>query len=256
MASPSVLAIFAHPDDIEFRAAGTMLLLKEAGWELHYMNVASGNCGSLTMNSEETAGLRETEARDAARILGARFHPSITHDLEIVYDLTLLRQITAIVRAANPSIVLTHAPADYMEDHMITSRLAVTAAFSKGMPNFVSDPQHKAVSGDVTVYHAMPHGLRDPLGSCVKPGCYVDTSSTHSRKRKALAAHRSQKEWLDQTQGMDSYLVAMDEESRDLGKMSGQFEYAEGWTRHLHLGFSQKEIDPLAEVLGAAVAQA
>ncbi|MFT4551247.1 MAG: hypothetical protein ACI9MB_005228, partial [Verrucomicrobiales bacterium] len=46
------------------------------------------------------------------------------------------------------------------------------------------------------------------------------------------------------------YLVAMDEMSAELGTMSGTFEHAEGWRRHLHLGFSASDEDPLAEALG------
>jgi hypothetical protein len=71
-----------------------------------------------------------------------------------------------------------------------------------------------------------------------------------ARKREALAAHVSQKNWLDVSQGMDSYLVSMDEASQRVGLLSGQFEFAEGWRRHLHLGFSAREIDPLKDALG------
>lgn len=51
-----------------------------------------------------------------------------------------LRQVAAVVRMAKPDIVLTHSPQDYMEDHMAASRLAVTAAFAHGIPNFQTDP--------------------------------------------------------------------------------------------------------------------
>ena len=67
---------------------------------------------------------------------------------------------------------------------------------------------------------------------------------------KALAAHGSQQQWLDTSQGMNSYLRTMEEMSLDVGKMSRKFKYAEGWRRHLHLGFSAKDFDPLAELLG------
>ena len=60
----------------------------------------------------------------------------------------------------------------------------------------------------------------------------------------------SQKHWLDVSQGMDSYLISMDEASKKVGALSGQFEYAEGWRRHLHLGFSAQDIDPLKDALG------
>ncbi|MFT5192739.1 MAG: LmbE family N-acetylglucosaminyl deacetylase [Verrucomicrobiales bacterium] len=247
----AVLAIFAHPDDIEFRAAGTLLRLREVGYDLYCLNVSSGNCGSMTMGAEETAVARAKEAQDAAEILGAHLFPSLAHDLEITYHVPLLRKIAACVREANPSIVLTHSPEDYMEDHMITARLAVTATFAKGIPNFVTDPESEAVSGDVVVYHAMPHGLHDPLRKPIAPDLVVDTTSVHATKRTALAAHRSQKDWLDQSQGMDSYLTAMDEESQAIARSAaGNFEHGEGWRRHLHLGFSKSDSDPLAEALG------
>jgi LmbE family N-acetylglucosaminyl deacetylase len=248
--NPAALAIAAHPDDIEFYMAGTLLLLKGAGWEIHYLNLSSGNCGSTVMSPAKTRATRRVEARRAARILGARWHPPICDDLEILYDLKTLRRLAAIVRDVKPSIVLTHSPQDYMEDHMNTCRLAVTAAFSRGMPNFRTTPARPAIEGDVAVYHAMPHGLRDGLRRVVIAGAFVNTTSVHPTKREALTAHASQKAWLDASQGMDSYLLAMDAMSRAVGRMSHRFPHAEGWRRHLHLGFSSAETDPLGTALG------
>jgi N-acetylglucosamine malate deacetylase 1 len=153
------------------------------------------------------------------------------------------------MREAKADIVLTHSPQDYMEDHMFASRLAVTAAFNHGIPNFHSDPPREAYTHDVTVYHAMPHGLCDPLRRRVRAGAYVNTTPVHATKRLALAAHESQKHWLDVSQGMDSYLISMDEASRAVGLLSGRFEHAEGWRRHLHLGFSAADTDPLKDAL-------
>ncbi len=247
---PSAIAIAAHPDDIEFCMAGTLLLLRQAGWEIHYLNLSSGNLGSMTMSPAKTRTVRRTEAKRAAKILGAHWHPPMCDDLEILYEVKTLRRLGAVIREVKPGIVLTHSPQDYMEDHMNTSRLAVTAAFSRGMPNFKTTPQRASIPGDVTVYHAMPHGLRDGLRRRIVPGAFVNTTAVHAGKRDVLAAHVSQKAWLDASQGMDSYLIAMDEMSMAVGKMSRRFKYAEGWRRHLHLGFSTAEIDPLAEVLG------
>ncbi|MDX9980583.1 MAG: LmbE family protein, partial [Lentisphaeria bacterium] len=69
-------------------------------------------------------------------------------------------------------------------------------------------------------------------------------------KRDMLACHKSQKEWLDVCQGMDAYLVVMTDFGRQVGALSARFEYAEGWRRHNHLGYSAREIDPLSEALG------
>src|SRR5881296_3789929 len=106
MARKVVLAIGAHPDDIEFYMAGTLLLLKKAGYQPHYLNVASGNCGSVQYNSTTTRAVRLTESRAAAKILGAEFHPSLTDDLEIIYSLELLRALTGVIREVKPTIVL------------------------------------------------------------------------------------------------------------------------------------------------------
>lgn len=246
----SALAVFAHPDDIEFTAAGMLLLLRERGWKIHYFNLLSGCGGSVQMNASTTAATRFQEAQTAARMLAATFYPPVAHDLELTYNVELLRRVAAVVREAAPSIILTHAPVDYMEDHMITCCLAVSAAFSHGIPSFRTDPMREAFFHDVAVYHALPHGLCDPLRHPVRAEAYVNTTSVHERKRAALAAHESQKHWLDVSQGMDSYLASMDVMSREVGRLSGQFEHAEGWRRHLHFGFSKSEIDPLREALG------
>lgn len=167
---PRVLAIAAHPDDIEFVMAGTLLALGGAGWELHYLNLSSGNLGSMQWSAKKTAQVRRREAKEAARVLGAHWHAPFCDDLEIFYDDRTLRRLSAVVRAVDPTVVLTHSPQDYMEDHMNTSRLAVTAAFARGMPNYRTTPPRKPVASSVTVYHANPHGLRDGMGCRVVPG--------------------------------------------------------------------------------------
>ena len=133
---------------------------------------------------------------------------------------------------------------------MNACRLGVTATFVRGMPNFVTEPRMAPVAGDVAVYHSLPWGLRGPLGERVTAGHFVDIAETMAVKRQALACHASQKEWLDTSQGLDSYLETMEEMARRAGKMSGRFEVAEGWRRHLHLGFCAEGADPLREALG------
>jgi LmbE family N-acetylglucosaminyl deacetylase len=243
------LAIAAHPDDIEFSMAGTLLLLRQAGWTTHYLNLARGNCGSVQTSAAQTRRMRRGESEAACKVLGAEYHPPFLDDLEIFYADEPLRKLAAIVRRVRPSVVLTHSPEDYMEDHMNTARLAVTAAFARGMPNYRTQPPQPAVDQPVTLYHAMPHGLRDGLGRRIVAGAFVDTTAVHATKREALACHASQKEWLDVSQGMDSYLREMDSLSRAVGRMSGRFRYAEGWRRHSHLGFCAAGGDPLRDAL-------
>lgn len=246
----TAFAVAAHPDDIEFVMAGTLIQLKDAGYEIHYMNIANGSCGSQVTNAEETVRMRREEARDAAKSIGAHFHDSLTNDLEIFYEQRLLTRLASIMREVAPQIVLTHSPSDYMEDHMNACRLAVTAAFARGMPNYPASPATKHIEGDVTIYHAQPHGNRDPLGNVVWPSLFVDVSKVLDQKGAMLGCHKSQKQWLDASQGLDSYIDTMKDLMREVGTMSGKFEYAEGWRRHLHLGFCGAEADPLRAALG------
>jgi LmbE family N-acetylglucosaminyl deacetylase len=244
------IAIAAHPDDIEFYMAGTLLLLRQAGFQTHYLNLAAGDCGSSKWNAARTRSLRRKEAQTAAAILGARYHPSLTNDLQILYEMKLLRALAAVLREVKPAIILTHSPQDYMEDHMTASRLAVTAAFARGMRNFKTTPSRPITGQNVTIYHGMPHGLCDSLRRQIIPGAFVNTASVHQNKRQALAAHRSQQNWLQSSQGLNSYLLSMEEMSLQVGRMSKRFRHAEGWRRHLHLGFCQPADDPLKDALG------
>jgi LmbE family N-acetylglucosaminyl deacetylase len=168
--SKVAMAIAAHPDDIEFSMAGTLLLLKQAEWEIHCLNISSGNLGNASMSTVQTATVRRREAKDAARILGAHWHPPFARDLEIFYDDKSLRHLAALIREVRPSIILTHSPRDYMEDHMNTCRLAVTAAFARGMPNYKTIPARPAVEGDFTLYHPTPH-FRQTLATEPAWGC-------------------------------------------------------------------------------------
>jgi LmbE family N-acetylglucosaminyl deacetylase len=162
-----------------------------------------------------------------------------------------MRKVASVIRQTRADIVLTHALSDYMEDHMACARLATSAAFTHGMPNFDTVPPAPTYAHDVTIYHAMPHGLRTPLRQKVRAGLYVDVGAVHDQARQALAAHASQKDWLDKSQGMDSYLLTLDKMAAAVGELSGKYQLAQGWCRHHHLGYSASDIDPLRSSLGS-----
>jgi LmbE family N-acetylglucosaminyl deacetylase len=244
----TAIAIAAHPDDIEFMMAGTLLLAKKADYDIHYLNLSTGNVGSTQHNAEATSSIRLEEAKRSAQILGAHFHPPFCNDLEIFYDITMLRRLAAIIREVKPTIILTHSPSDYMEDHTNTCRLAVTAAFARGMPNFETVPAQEARNEDCAIYHALPHTLKDNLRRKIIPGAFVDTSSVQPIKLEALKAHQSQQGWLNVTQKMNSYLQTMEDISLKVGQMSKAFTHAEGWRRHLHVGFGPEDFDPLQDL--------
>ncbi|MCF6174522.1 MAG: PIG-L family deacetylase [Victivallaceae bacterium] len=239
-------AVGCHPDDIEFMMSGTLMRLKAAGYEIHYMNVANGSCGSDTLPAAEIIRIRRDESIEAAASIGAVYHESIANDLEVFYERDLLFKLGAIMREVEPDIILTHSPVEYMEDHSNTCRLAVSAAFTRGMKNFPTIPATATIAKPVTLYHCLPYGLQTPLCEPVTADVYIDVTAVMDKKAQMLSCHKSQKEWLDVSQGMDSYLTTMAEQCQAIGQMSGKFNYAEGWRRHLHLGFCNIAADPLA----------
>jgi N-acetylglucosamine malate deacetylase 1 len=245
----TVLVLGCHPDDIEFMMGGTVLLLKRAGAAIHYMNLANGCAGSAELGPDRIAAVRRTEAMKAADVFGAVYHESIVDDLDVFYTQDLIRRVTAVVRQVQPHIVLTMSLEDYMDDHMNTGKIASTATFLRGVGNYRSIPDEPPVLEDVMLYHGTPHILTDMERRPIVPEMYVDVGSVMEAKEKALACHASQKEWLDKTQGQDSYLVTMRELTEKVGGMSGRFRFAEGWRRHSHVGFSRRDGNPLADIL-------
>ncbi len=251
-----VFAVHSHPDDIEFVMAGTLFLLRDKGWDIHYMNIANGCYGTAEYGKDEITRIRREESLRATEVLGATYHESICDDMGVLYTDEYLRKMTAVVREVKPDVMLVASPEDYMEDHMNACRIALGGAFIRAMPNYVSDPPRDAIESDVTIYHAMPHGLTDWLRNPITPDFYVDVSAVVDQKAEMLACHLSQKDWLDRTQGMGSYIETMKELNKRAGQNSGSYSYAEGWRRHLHLGYSRTEMTPLEDALAGHITSA
>lgn len=252
--SKVALATAAHPDDVEFMMAGTLALLKDAGYECHIFTIANGNCGSAVHSHDEIKRLRAAEAHSAASVIGATYHEGLVNDLEIFYEAEVLRQVTAIIRQIEPEIVLTQSPQDYMEDHQNAARLTVTACFSRGMPNWASHPYVQATMQDVFLYHAQPYGNLGPLREAIKPGLLVDISEKIGVKEEMLRRHASQKDWLDVSQGKDAYLISMRDNCAEMAQFAPKpVAYGEGFRQRLHVGFSAADENRLSTVLGDLV---
>ena len=243
------LAMAAHPDDIEFMMAGTLLLLKQAGAEIHMCNLANGCYGSQVYSKDEAARVRAQEAQAAARVAGAVWHPSLFDDVGLYYDAPSVAKVTAVVREIQPDIVLTTSRYDYMEDHEYAARLTCSAAFNRCLPSYVTDPPVPSANKPVAIYHSLPHALMDMMRNPVVPEFCIDVGSVMDQKREMLAQHKSQSEWLDATQGMGSYVESMVHAAHDVGSRYGGCEYAEGWRRHNHMGYCGAGFAPLQTML-------
>ncbi len=204
----TALAFLAHPDDAEFLCAGTLIRLRDAGWEVHIASATAGDCGTMLHDAWEISAILTSEARAAAKLIGATYHCLGEPDGRVVYDKPTLQKTIDLFRIIAPSLVFTHAAKDYMMDHEMVSLLARAASFVYGAPN-VSPHPRKPESKVPHLYYCDPVQGEDPLGNPVTPTAYVDISRQLEKKVTMLACHASQREWLRSHHGMDEYLDSM-----------------------------------------------
>lgn len=235
MAEPKrVLAIHAHPDDIEFQSAGTLLLLRQRGHTLIVATMTPGDCGSAEMDALQIAAVRREEARRAATILDAECHCLEFRDLSIVHDNPSRQRVTEFLRQTRPDIILTAPPMDYMADHEITSRLVRDACFNASVPNYITGVANPAPPTQRVPYLYYMDAVEgsDYFGNRLPAGFYIDISTVFSTKRETLACHQSQRDWLLKQHGIDEYLDAQERWSRSRGQEIG-VTYAEAFRQHL-----------------------
>jgi len=230
---PRILAIHAHPDDIEFQCAGTLLLLKQRGCAITVATMTPGDCGSAELGSEEISAVRRAEAKQAAEILGAECLCLEFRDLSITHDNDSRRRVTEVIRRVRPDIVLTAPPVDYMSDHEVTSLLVRDACFNASVPNYLTHQWDPA-----PVHAGVPHlyyvdaleGV-DWYGRKQPTDFIVDISSTFETKLAMLACHDSQRAWLRKQHGLDEYLDGCRRWSAARGQEIGK-AYGEAFTQH------------------------
>src|SRR5688500_1018338 len=111
------LTFLAHPDDAEILCGGTLVRLKEAGWEIHIATCTPGDCGTMTQTPWDISSVRTNEAKASAEMLGATYHCIDERDIFVVYDKPTLRKAIDLFRRVAPTLVFTHAAKDYMMDH-------------------------------------------------------------------------------------------------------------------------------------------
>lgn len=243
-----VLGIFAHPDDAEFLCAGTLSLLRKAGWAVHIATLAPGDKGTAEYSREDISRIRKIEAKNAARIIEATYHCLEFEDVYILYDRASINKTTYLFRKIKPSVVFTSSPADYMVDHEMTSLIVQTACFATGIKNMeVSVEGYEPVP---YLYYTDPMEGKDKFGNRIQPSNIVNITGEIETKQNMLACHVSQRNWLMSHHNMDEYILSMKRFSEQRGK-EVNVDYGEGFRQHLGHGFPQKNI--LKEILGDLV---
>jgi LmbE family N-acetylglucosaminyl deacetylase len=244
-----IVCIHAHPDDAEILAGGTLALLSEAGHSISIVSMTPGDGGSSLHTAEEIAAIRRKEAAEAARVIGAEYRCAEFRDMAIFNTDDSRRRVTELVRSTHPDIVLTAAPVDYHCDHEATSILVRDACFAASVPNYVTNLAQPAVPLD-----AIPHlyfldslGGVDHFGSLIEPDFVVDVRTSFETKRRMLACHASQHEWLKKQHGIEDYLAMMERWTQNRGALVG-IDFGEGFRRYA--GHPYPETPLLEELLG------
>jgi len=185
----NILAVGCHPDDLEIGCGGTLARYAAEGHRVVCCHVASGNMGHAVIMPDELRVIRQTEAREAGKVLGVSEVVSLdVNDLEVRSDdPELLLKTVELIRRARPDVVITHSPEDYMADHVEVSKLVFDASFSASVPHFGSG----AACAVTPIYY-----MDTLAGVNFLPAEYVDISDYIETKLAALACHESQIKWM------------------------------------------------------------
>lgn len=226
----TILAIHAHPDDVEHLCAGTLALLAAAGHAVKIVTVTAGECGSDETDLPATAGIRRAEAAAAAALIGADYACGEVPDLGVFNDDATRRRVTELVRWAAADIVITASPVDYHPDHEAVSLLVRDACFAASVPNYRTGPAGP-LAGIPHLYFMDPIGGRDREGVKVQAHFGVDVAGSFGIKRAMLAAHASQAAWVARQHGEADHLGSMEAWTRRRGGDFG-VPLAEGFRQY------------------------
>jgi LmbE family N-acetylglucosaminyl deacetylase len=224
-----VLAVYAHPDDPEISAGGTLARWADAGAEVHVVVTTRGDKGTNDPEADLDAlvRLRVEETAAAARVLGIAFHHHLDHpDGEIADDRALRRELVRLIRSVRPDAVCCPDPTAVFfgdayinhRDHRITGWATLDAvAPAAGNPHYFPELAEEGLA---------THQVRALyLSGTFEPNVWVDVGATLERKIEALFCHASQ---LVETG--DWFRDFLRESAIDAGRMAG-VQFAEAFRR-------------------------
>jgi LmbE family N-acetylglucosaminyl deacetylase len=183
-------------------------------------------------------------------MLKGAYHCLEARDFQILFGDELLRRTTALVRAVDPDLVLTHAPADYLADHEETSRLVRQACFAAPVPLYATEGEAPPTARVPHLYSFDPIELVDAFGAPVSPEFVIDVTGAMAMKELMLGCHSSQREWIRRQHGEDDYVATMKRWCAERGRPFG-LSFAEGFRQHR--GHAYPRTPLLQEALGSRV---
>jgi LmbE family N-acetylglucosaminyl deacetylase len=224
-----VLGIAAHPDDLDFGASGSFASWAKTGTDVYYLVLTDGSIGSpdLKMSSPELVKLRQTEQKNAAKILGAKEVFFLGYeDGALQNTMDLKRDIVRVIRQVKPEVAITMDPTFVYSvnfgfinhpDHRAAGQAALDAIFPLARDH-LSFPELYAEG-------YKPHKVETVLLNHFEDYNFVvDITNSIDLKMQALAAHISQMPDIKSTQNR------MRQTAKNTGAKAG-YEYGEGFVR-------------------------
>lgn len=193
-----IIAIFAHPDDGDFKMGATAALWSQMGHEIKFVSITNGDAGHFREGGGALAKRRRAEAEEAGRRLGIKEYTVLDHhDAELMPELHIRKEVIREIREWNADIVLGLRPNDYHPDHRYAGVLVMDAAYMVIVPNTVTKSEPLT---DNPVFLYMSDGFQRPYP--FQHDIVIDVSDTWDTKLDALDAHESQMyEWIPWTMG-------------------------------------------------------
>ena len=219
-----ILAIGAHPDDVELGCAGTIAKEISNGKKVGIVDLTRGELG--TRGDSKT---RDTESNNAAKLLGVEFRDNLDFsDCFFTNDKNHQIKLVEIIRKYRPDVIIGNAVQDRHIDHSKAAKLITDACFLSGLKKIVT--KHDSKTQDpwrpLNVYHYIQWNNN-------KPDFVVDISDFIKNKLDAVMCYKSQ--FYDPNDNSEdtpistkNFLDSIEYRARDLGRLTG-VEYAEGF---------------------------
>jgi LmbE family N-acetylglucosaminyl deacetylase len=216
----NIACVSAHPDDIEILCAGTMVKYIQKGHKVTYIIATNGEVGSPSLSKKEIAKIRNEEAKEGARIVGADLI-WLGYPDEFLFDQkeTRIAFLNAL-RKARADVVFTHYQDYYNCDHNTVSKITNDVGIHLTIKNIPTE--HPPTQNNPYLY------FMDTInGIGFEPEEYVDITDVMEIKIKALKAHKSQYTWLKEFSHID-YVDMVKTQAHFRGYQAG-VEYAEAY---------------------------
>ena len=209
-----ILAIFAHPDDVELAVGGTLLRMKSLGYRTGALDVTQGEMGT-----RGTAEGRAEEATDAASILKLDIRENLgLADGHVFADDESRRKLVRVLRRLKPKVIMTHQDGDPHPDHNHIVHLVRESARLASMRKYEEETGEEKIKVPIVAHNVFSRRLQ--------PSFVVDISDFLEEKMAAIRAHKSQFYDPESTEPetrltTKEFLTDLESRSRYFGSMIG-----------------------------------